>query len=469
MRRFSSLSALLSALILPFTSACDSVPQRDIQPLPLSVNDRWILDAKNQTFAFVGVNWAGHEQTMLPEGLQYQSIPNIVTKIAEIGFNSVRLTFATQMVDDIVEGGGDVTLKTTLQNALGPENGTTVMNQIMKNNPGFNESTKRLEVWNAVADELARQNIFLHLDNHVSKAGWCCKPEDGNSWFGDIHFNTSNWVRSLSFMAEHGKANWKSFSSMGLRNEIRDATIAPPSPTLEPMTWETWKTRMLQGANAVHNANPDILIFFGGRLLDVDISAPVNGKHLSEPNFNFSIAEQPFRNKFIFEQHQYDQTGLVGDNCTSYVGVLNELGSNAVSISGPGTNRAPLVMGEWGHDQTDDSGVFKHNFRTCLMQFMIEQRINWMVWVIGGSYYIREGTADRDEPWALLDHTWSSYRGKESIKQLQKDMKQTYAAFNMSIPAAAKDVSSAASVRFSCSVAAATFVSMLVTVLAVSL
>lgn len=193
-------------MVLPFTSVAE-ISRRNVQPLPLSVNNQWIVDSKNATVALVGVNWAGHERTMLPEGLQYQSISHIVTKIAETGFNSVRMTFAIEMVDDIVERGGDVTLKTTLQNALGPENGTAVMNQIMKNNPSFNETTKRLDVWDAVAAELGRQNIYVHLDNHVSKAGWCCTPYDGNGWFGDANFNTSNWVRGLSFMAEHVSVN----------------------------------------------------------------------------------------------------------------------------------------------------------------------------------------------------------------------------------------------------------------------
>ncbi|WQF87077.1 Putative glycoside hydrolase, family 5, glycoside hydrolase superfamily [Colletotrichum destructivum] len=473
MRRLSGLSALLTApWILSFTSAADLLSRRDLQPLPLSVHDRYIVDSKNATVAMVGVNWAGHERAMIPEGLQYQSVEHIVRRIAETGFNSVRLTFASEMVDDIVERGGDVSLKTTLQNALGPENGTAVMAQIIKNNPAFGEGTRRLEIWDAVAAELARQKLYLHLDNHVSKAGWCCNPYDGNGWFGDTNFNTSNWVRSLSFMAEHGKAaNWPSFSSIGLRNELRDPFSGSPPASLENTTWTTWKTRMVQAANAVHAANPDLLIFFSGRIFDFDISAPVQGRFGSEPDFGFALAELPFRHKFVFEQHQYDQ-GLVDDACANYRDILTAFGSNAMTIADAGSNRAPLVMSEWGHDQADESGMFKDKFRRCLMDFMVDQQMSWMVWVMGGSYYTREGVQDRDEPWGefecsvvyysfffvpkrsatseretfsdelsdtgLLDHTWSSYRGKDSIKQLQHDMQRTYEAFHQNMPAAAK-------------------------------
>ncbi|OLN81847.1 Endoglucanase E1 [Colletotrichum chlorophyti] len=410
--------------------------------MPLSVQDQWIVDSKNVTVPFVGVNWAGHQEPMIPEGLQYQSIKHIVKKIAQTGFNSVRLTFASEMVDDIVERGGDVTLKATLQKALGPENGTAVMNQIIDKNPGFNESTKRLEIWDAVAAELARQNLYLHLDNHMSKAGWCCYPDDGNGWFGDTYFNTSNWVRSLSFMAEHGKAaNWTTFSGVGLRNELRPrlSTASPPS-TYENDTWVTWKTRMVQGANAIHNANPDLLIFFGGMLFANDISAPVLGKASGEPNFNFTVSEFPFKDKFVFEQHQYEQESFfpVDEACTDYAKTLDNLNGNATIATSSITNRSPLIMTEWGHDQADKAGAYTAKFRRCLMNYMVDRRIPWMMWAIGGSYYIREGKQDRDEPWGLLDHTWSSYRGDKSIKLLQHDMERTYEAFNQTMPRAGK-------------------------------
>jgi hypothetical protein len=160
---------------------------------------------------------------MLPEGLGYQSIATIVQKLADTGFNTVRLTFAIEMVDDILDNGGDVTLSATLTNALGPTNGTAMLAKIINNNPQFNANTTRLQVglfpriaaqknskilivlkvFDAVAAGLAGQHIYVHLDNHVSKAMWCCSLTDGNSWFGDTYFDTDKWVRGLSYMAAH--------------------------------------------------------------------------------------------------------------------------------------------------------------------------------------------------------------------------------------------------------------------------
>lgn len=58
-------------------------------------------------------------------------------------------------------------------------------------------------MYDAVVAELARNEIYINLDNHMSKGAWCCSQEDGNAWWGDTYFDADNWVRGLSFMANH--------------------------------------------------------------------------------------------------------------------------------------------------------------------------------------------------------------------------------------------------------------------------
>jgi hypothetical protein len=104
------------------------------------------VDANNTHVPIVGINWPGAADAMLPEGLQYQSIAYIVQKISETGFNAVRLTFAIEMMDDILDNGGDVTLNDTLTRALGSANGTIILKNILANNPQFTANTTRLQV-----------------------------------------------------------------------------------------------------------------------------------------------------------------------------------------------------------------------------------------------------------------------------------------------------------------------------------
>ncbi|KUJ13185.1 glycoside hydrolase [Mollisia scopiformis] len=394
-----------------------------LQPLPLSSQDRWIVDASGNNVPYVGVNWPGAADTMFPEGLQYESISNIVGKISQTGFNAVRLTFAIEMVDDILDNGGDVTLSNTLTLALGQENGTVVLSEILANNPQFSANTTRLQVFDAVAEELAAQSIYLHLDNHVSKAMWCCALNDGNSWFGDTYFNTTKWIRGLSYMATHGKGNWPTFSSIGLRNELRLSTTL--APTLEPYTWSTWKTYMTAAATAVNTANPDLLIFFSGLDSDFNIEPAVGGSTLADPLFSFTVASYPWANKFVLEIHEYDEG--ISSVCSIYEGILLTFGFDATTKTNG--NRAPLVVTEWGHDETDASGAYNSAYSTCLTQFMVQRQLGWMIWVLAGSYYIRSGTQDSDESYGLLDHTWSGYRGNASLVALEQVIQQTYAAY----------------------------------------
>jgi len=62
---------------------------------------------------------------------------------------------------------------------------------------------KLSQVFDAVAAECNKQGIMVHLDNHISRAEWCCNTRDGNSWFGDTYYDTAKWKRGWKYMANH--------------------------------------------------------------------------------------------------------------------------------------------------------------------------------------------------------------------------------------------------------------------------
>lgn len=133
------LSSLLCASALP--SLIHAFPNA-----PFHTERQWVVDSKGANFTYVGVNWSGHGEVMIPEGLQYQSIESIVSKIKSLNMNVVRLTFAIEMIDDIKDRGGDVTIQNAFQKALGSSNGTAVYANVIKHNPQFGASTTRLQV-----------------------------------------------------------------------------------------------------------------------------------------------------------------------------------------------------------------------------------------------------------------------------------------------------------------------------------
>ena len=195
-------SALFPALLLSALSS--ALPQtKRTATLPLSTKGRDIVDANGEVFHFASTNWPGHQEVMIPEGLQHASIQDIVSWFPKFGLNSVRLTFAIEMIDDYLNNSPNQTLEKSFINSLGEANGTLVLDQILEKNAEFTKDTTRLEVWDAVAKELSKQGVIIHLDNHVSKAFWCCADNDGNGWFGEKFFDVEKWKHGLAFMAEH--------------------------------------------------------------------------------------------------------------------------------------------------------------------------------------------------------------------------------------------------------------------------
>ncbi|KAK3385964.1 glycoside hydrolase superfamily [Podospora didyma] len=369
---------------------------------PFVTDGRWIRDASGVNLTYAGTNWPGHADVMIPEGLQYQSIATIVSKVKSLGMNAIRLTFAIQMVDEIYANSGkDITLEKAFVQALGQANGIKILNQVIAKNPIFNASTTRLQVFDAVAAELTKQQIYIHLDNHISKGMWCCSTDDGNSWWGDKYFNTTNWTRGLAYMADHAKS-WPGFVSIGLRNEPREPTTSATSKAT--YNWQSWYTFMKRGAEAVHTANPAPLIFLSGLSYDTYMTPVVQGTALSPGTEKFSKADFPgYGNKLVIEIHNYE-TGA-----TSCPNLQNNLYKNGFQALTPSAaNMFPVMMTEFGFAM--DASTWKGVYASCLATYLPAQKAGWTIWVLAGSYYIRSGKQDYDEDWGLLNHDWSAWR-----------------------------------------------------------
>ncbi|KAH8755637.1 cellulase family protein [Diaporthe sp. PMI_573] len=372
---------------------------------------------------------------MIPEGLQYSSIADIVTKVKSIGMNSLRMGWAVEMIDDILDNGGDVTIHDALIKSLGPENGTKITTQIIQHNPIFTPNTTRLEVWDAVAAELDRQQINMIVNNHVSKAKWCCSVGDGNGWFGDTYFDVDKWKRALNFMAEHMK-KWPAATAISLRNELRQTNNPAVDATYG---WSVWYDQMTDAAAAIHAVNPDTLIIFSGLNYDHDLSVPVAGSTLNgtTDSRTFDLGSISYRNKFVWELHSYDNSET---NYTKLQSEYYNRGFSALDTSSSTTAKtiAPVLLTEFGFAQngTDypkTGSDYLTVYAQALKDFVtgdnrvaeaarIEGSIGWLEWSLGGSYYTREGIQDHDDWWALLNHDWSGWRNETVLQAYQIPM-----------------------------------------------
>jgi len=205
---------------------------------------------------------------------------------------------------------------------------------------------------------------------------------------------------------------------------------------------------MTAAASAVHSAHPGVLIYFSGLDSDFNIEPIVGGSTLLDLTFSFDAASYEWTDKFVLELHEYDEG--ISSSCTIYDAILILFGFDATTKTGAGTNQAPLVISEWGHDESDASAAYQSNYSVCLTEFMEERQLGWMLWVLAGSYYIRSGTLDYDEPYGkqhseawfrvdsdrlanlllgLLSHTWSGYRGNASLAALEQVIEATYSVY----------------------------------------
>ncbi|KAI1485137.1 glycoside hydrolase superfamily [Biscogniauxia mediterranea] len=420
--RVVTLLAAAGAAAAASSTTTSAVAPRAAWPNgPFTTNGRWIIDANNATVTYAGVNWPGSLDAMVPEGLQYQSIESIVSKIKGAGMNAIRLTYATEMIDQYYDNGeADVTIQEAFTDALGQDAGTTVYNAVIANNPSFDAQTTRLQVFDAIAAECARQEIYVHLDNHVSQAGWCCSPLDGNTWWGDTYFNVDNWTRGLSFMATHGKS-WPNLMSMSLRNELR----VPLTNTQvgSTYTWEDWYSYVRQGSDAIHSANPDVLIFLSGLDSDTDLSNVVDGSNLTPGSAKFDKDDfSGYGDKLVLELHAYDNIFSLGPtDCSSVEDRLDSAGFKA--LADDADHKFPVLLTEFGLEQ--NSTTAQDPYASCLLNFVSSRNAGWMIWQLGGSYYIREGTADYDEQWGLLTHNWSDWRAPDFVNNLNSTARST--------------------------------------------
>ncbi|KAI1777950.1 glycoside hydrolase family 5 protein [Hypoxylon cercidicola] len=396
--RFSSLLAVLGAVLPAAVSS---------QKLPLSTSSRWILDADGQRVKLRCVNWAGHQEANLPEGLNKQSVDYIADFISQQGFNCVRLTYS---IDHALNP--DVLVSDSFVAAAGAANVSAadmsgMYAQVADKNPFVNGATTRAVFENVIA-ALWKKGVMTILDNHVSKASWCCNIDDGNGWwdegfgYNDMnsrYFNTQNWLDGLEAIATWSVSQ-PGVIGMGLRNEVREWLLQGLNGR------EDWYNFMTQAATRVHAANPDLLVVMGGTQSATDLT------HIRA---NRNIDWSAWQGKHVWEWHAYSFTvtfALAKGNCELLKQAYGLF--DGFLLEQDQAYTAPLLLSEFGFGMTggpngglsdDDNAYF-----TCLRDYVTGNDGEWALWAIQGSYYVRQGAVAADESWGLMDTDWKGLR-----------------------------------------------------------
>lgn len=411
---------------------------------PLSTRGRDIVNTRGDTVRWAGINWPGSGETMVPEGLEWQSIDDILDAVAEVGFNFIRLTYAIEMIDQVyLRNDSDVPLEVAMISALGYENGTRVTQEILARHPDWTTATTRFEIWDAIAQKAAERQIYIIPDVHVSKAQWCCSHTDGNAWFDDVYFSTANWTRGLSYVAAWAGSH-PNVVGMSLHNELRESWNITSPPGLV-YNWETLVGNMTAGADAIHETNPDLLITWSGMQYDQDLSALTSGLNtLTAPCYKctairdagrrepavFNADAHPWSDKLVWELHLYSMSeDQDTGNCEVVQQNLYRNGFNALGIDRPdgctdqdcppASRLTPVILSEFGTAQ-NGSTIYNDTLQNCLQAYTVQNNISWAMWSLAGSFRVRSGEQGVPDTWGLTNYDWTGWNYARGIEDYWK-------------------------------------------------
>ena len=292
---------------------------------PFSTSSRWVVDRLGVRVKLSCVNWAGHLEVGIPEGLSKNTAPRIINLIQANGFNCVRLTSSTWLWANNTYGAQ------TVSQSFDALRITSSAVTLAAFNPEFYLLSLR-EVHRQVVNMLTSHGLMVILDNHVSKPQWCCSDTDGNGFWGDEYFDVESWLHGLTTVASTFSSN-PLVVGIGLRNELR----GPRQNSMD------WKVLMTQAAEAVHEVNPNVLIIAGGLSYATDLGFLNNGPLLDISRF---------QNKLMYEFHWYKDSHLTrGSNFNNVKDpdacITTE--SNVHSDNGFLLDQnAPLLLSEFG-------------------------------------------------------------------------------------------------------------------------
>lgn len=352
--------------------------------VPLKTNGAAIMDGISNAVRFRCVNWPASLETLLPEGLADTTPEEMANTIRDMGFNCVRLTYSVALI------------KQRSNPAVGNTSefdrfaSAATRTSLLDVNPWISHSSV-WDVFERVMRALDSRDLMVILDNHVSKATWCCPLQDGNRWFDLAWFNVDEWIDTLATTAvlvrEHPNV-----IGMGLRNELFK------SP-LKGFGYKEWLKHMGRAATAVYKANPDLLIVAAGTIAAGNLGFLRGNSFV--PQLKHSI---------VFESHIYN--GIYVDPFWHKLGerftcafLQKFLLQNRNEFVTSTKNARPYFLGEFGmnvdaYDATSNSRDVK--YLRCVADWIRSKRANFAYWVLIGRYYYRDGAKDYEESWGLL-------------------------------------------------------------------
>jgi len=343
---------------------------------PLHTSGYQILDSKNRPVRLTSVNWYGFDQKeFVAGGLDHAPLAKIIEQILALGVNSVRLPWANETF----------------------EKNPAVPDYAVKANPQFH-GKHAMELMDAVITALAKARIMVILDNHVSRADWCCKDDDGNGLWYSADYPEEKWLADWrSMVARYKKEPW--VVGADLRNELRSgAAWGGNDPKLD------WHGAAERGGNAVLEESPNLLVMIEGPEYSTNFTA-----------FAELPATLKFPNRLVYSPHAYASPSHV---FASY-DELKQIYDARAGFLLHNQPAVPLWIGEFGTCQTLACGANSQWF-IWFAEYLRENNLSWGYWPLNGNQSSGYGrTYDSVETYGLLTSDYQHLAARKLLDLLR--------------------------------------------------
>lgn len=281
-----------------------------------------IISPTGEPVRIKAINWFGLQtSSYLPHGLWRQNLADELARIKALGFNTIRLPFASS------------TLRA----------GNTVGGYVHRSNPQFVVGqTSALTAMDRVIDAIAEQGLWIILDRHSLDA----EQTDPDLWYSE-QVTEQQWLEDWQFLAKRYQAQ-PAVIAADLHNEPHGrATWGSGQPFTD------WRLAATKAGEAILAVNPNWLIVVEG----IDWA-----DHFYEQAHRQSggIVEYPVQltvaNKVVYSVHEYgpDDSGYAHDwftRDTDYATAATNWDKRWGHIVQQ--QRAPVLVGEFGGRYTD--------------------------------------------------------------------------------------------------------------------
>ena len=243
--------------------------------LPLRTRGRNIVDARGDRFKLASINWYGaSDELFVVGGLNIQNRSAIAQAVKHLGFNSVRLPYADELV----------------------RSNPRVSAHLLSANPDL-VGLGALDIFHAVVDSLTEANIAVIINNHMTSATRCCGVDPCNAGWANDHLGPlcrvsqteEDWIGNWEKMMEPHVGNPLVIGA-DLRNEVRGLWGTMP--------WARWAAAAERCGNRLLQMNRDWLVVVEGTESANDLS---------------SARRRPIKlnveNRLVYSAHVYGWSG----------------------------------------------------------------------------------------------------------------------------------------------------------------